>query len=190
MAQTVVEFLLEDLKQLLDHSSNSVLAEKDAIETLYEELEFIRSFLCDLQSCNQHEVLANLVARIKDTACDALNYLDYFALSVINGEYKTISGQTNGVFDHFPKLRNFREEIKSIKKEVMVIYMKKLYGVGVSQLGVISTTESFYRGSTTNTVAEDEIVVGFDNEITAMLERLAGDQKQLEVISIVGMAGI
>ncbi|CAK9136464.1 unnamed protein product [Ilex paraguariensis] len=188
MAGTAVDFLLEDLKQLLNHSSDWFQAEKDEIETLYEELKYIRAFLSDLESCNEQEELKNLVTHIRDVACKALTYLDFFALQVVTRKYESMAGKIGYAFNNCLNLRNFREEIKSIKKDVMEVYDKKLYGIGVP-LVEISSTESFFRASTPSS-AEEEIVVGFDEDTATIVERLVGDQKQLDIISVVGMGGL
>ncbi|KAA8519401.1 hypothetical protein F0562_013657 [Nyssa sinensis] len=91
---------------------------------------------------------------------------------------------------HFPlDLTGVLEEIGSIKTEIVEIYGNKLYGVGVPQV------KTFSHGSCSRTSApnvEEETLVGFDDEVDTIKDRLIGVQNsdQLEVISIVGMAGL
>ncbi|KAA8535375.1 hypothetical protein F0562_030378 [Nyssa sinensis] len=89
---------------------------------------------------------------------------------------------------HFPlDLTGVLEEIGSIKTEIVEIYGNKLYVVVVPQV------KTFSHGSCSRTSApnvEEETVVGFDHEVRTIKERLIGVSKQLEVISIVGMAGL
>ncbi|KAA8535370.1 hypothetical protein F0562_030373 [Nyssa sinensis] len=91
---------------------------------------------------------------------------------------------------HFPlDLTGVLEEIGSIKTEIVEIYGNKLYGVGVPQV------KTFSHGSCSRTSApnvEEETLVGFDDEVDTIKDRLIGvhNSNQLEVISIVGMAGL
>ncbi|KAA8535368.1 hypothetical protein F0562_030371 [Nyssa sinensis] len=93
------------------------------------------------------------------------------------------------VFHGSLELTGVLEEIGSIKTEMLEIYGNKLNGVGVPEV------KTFSHGSCSRTRApnvEEETVVGFDHEVHTIKERLVGvhNSNQLEVISIVGMAGL
>ncbi|KAA8535371.1 hypothetical protein F0562_030374 [Nyssa sinensis] len=91
------------------------------------------------------------------------------------------------VFRPFLYLTGVLEEIGSIKTEMVEISGNKLYGVRVPEVKTFSH-ENCSRTSAPN--VEEETVVGFDHEVHTIKERLIGVSKQLEVISIVGMAGL
>ncbi|GMP93040.1 hypothetical protein CsSME_00043034 [Camellia sinensis var. sinensis] len=69
MAETTVDFLMENLKQLMHHKINLNQDEKDQIESLYVEFGFLRTFLkdCDQKLFEPKQVI-NLVKRIRDLA--------------------------------------------------------------------------------------------------------------------------
>lgn len=190
MADTAVDFLLEDLKHILSYSSiNFIIAEKDQIESLIMDLEFIRAFLDDSEEkCNANDQLNLLVAHIQDVAWKTLDDLDSFVCGVLMQKDEILAGQVVGVFHHSSTLESFEKEIQFIKTKVKEIYDCKLYGIGVQEQ-VIPSSENLRRSSSP-ILGEKEIVVGFDNEIITIKERLVALKQQLEVISIVGMAGL
>ncbi|XP_059643323.1 putative late blight resistance protein homolog R1A-3 [Cornus florida] len=80
------------------------------------------------------------------------------------------------------------EEIKVIKEKVMRIYEKKMYVFGAFQIEKSSRRRPVR--ATSHTV-EREIVVGLEDETTAIINLLTeGHEKQLKVIPIVGMPGL
>lgn len=178
MAATVVDFILEDLQQILSYGGNS--KKNDEMESLYEELRFIRAFLSaseEIRNEHDHEELKMLVAQIKRVACEALNAFDISVLHALRQNYFT---------DHSTGHESFIQDIMSIKKKVMDIYRNNLYGIGLPPAEVPSSFENLSSPS----LKEEDIVVGFDDETTRIMERLVGEKKQLQVVSIVGMAGI
>lgn len=86
-------------------------------------------------------------------------------------------------FDYFTWIRNFAEEIRLIKKEVMGIYN----AISVSEAEVFIRDSSSRASSST---ADQETVVGFDDEAMAIIEELIGIKRQLEVIPVVVMGGL
>ncbi|KAA8535362.1 hypothetical protein F0562_030365 [Nyssa sinensis] len=93
------------------------------------------------------------------------------------------------IFHGSLELTGVQEEIGSIKTEMLEIYGNKLNGVGLPEVKTFSYA-SRSRPSAPN--VEAETVVGFDHEVHTIKERLIGvsNSAPLEVISIVGMAGL
>ncbi|XP_059657290.1 uncharacterized protein LOC132303863 [Cornus florida] len=96
----------------------------------------------------------------------------------------------SGIYGSFApdKVSYVIEEIKSIKTHLVEIYENKMYGTGVLQIG-----ESSERASTRapRSIVDEEIVVGFDDEKTTVEKLLVEEhERQLKVISIIGMPGL
>ncbi|XP_028124918.1 putative late blight resistance protein homolog R1A-3 [Camellia sinensis] len=92
--------------------------------------------------------------------------------------------------DHSLNLEHVKEEIEAIKTEMMGIYDTGLEAI--LQVGSCSTSgDSDSSKSNTKTwgVGEEEIMVGFEDEAMSLKKQLTRGPMQLQVISIVGMAG-
>lgn len=106
------------------------------MESLYEELRFIRAFLSaseEIRNEHDHEELKMLVAQIKRVACEALNAFDISVLHALRQNYFT---------DHSTGHESFIQDIMSIKKKVMDIYRNNLYGIGLPPAEVPSSFEN------------------------------------------------
>uniref|UniRef100_A0A5B6ZLC6 NB-ARC domain-containing protein n=1 Tax=Davidia involucrata TaxID=16924 RepID=A0A5B6ZLC6_DAVIN len=192
MTDTSVDFLLENLMQLINCDNELILVEKDQIYSLYEELGFLRKFLEDSEEKRyEHERVKYLVVQIRDIAYKAEDIVDCFVLDAIMKKFRSLPGYIFG-----PSLRldvdDVMEEIKSIKTQVIEIYEKKMYDFGVLQIGKPSRSHgaSSSRVNTT-AIVKQENVVGLDDDTRKIMELLTGEhEKQLKVIPIIGMAGL
>ncbi|XP_058215599.1 putative disease resistance protein At1g50180 [Rhododendron vialii] len=112
-------------------------------------------------------------------------------------------------------LAHVKQEIEAIKQEVMEIYRKRVDEMAATEVGTSSIGESSIANTHTsedeitvgvkedveitrdqltsiaNTqILADEIIVGFEEELTRIKDQLTGGSKRLQVVSIVGMAGL
>ncbi|CAK9149187.1 unnamed protein product [Ilex paraguariensis] len=134
MADSVVDFLLEDLRQVLSRCTALILEEMVPIEVLYEDLKFIKDFLRDSkEKFNESDELKILVTHIGEMASKALVDLDMFTIISLMYEGMNISERFYQVFGRSQKVRDMILEVKSIKKQVLEIYDKKLYSIAVPQ---------------------------------------------------------
>ncbi|XP_028124912.1 putative late blight resistance protein homolog R1A-3 [Camellia sinensis] len=187
MAETSVDLLMENLKELMKSKIDLILDEKDQIESLYQEFGFLRSFLKDWEDklCEAKEV-SNMVRRIRDLANEVEDTIDLLVVEAsLKDTYK--SGKVDHVCDLSLNLGNFKEEIEAIKTELTEIYSNKSHDIGPMQERKPSRGD-FSRAK--SIVGEEEIVVGFEDEALTIKDRLTRDQKQLDTISIVGMPGL
>ncbi|CAL5428028.1 unnamed protein product [Camellia sinensis] len=161
MAETTVDFLVENLKQLMHHKINLNQDEKDQIESLYVEFGFLRTFLkdCDEKLYDPMQVI-NLVKRIRDLANKAEDTIDLFVVNVVLNEIEAIKTELEICEKQSPDMEAIQEEK--------------------------SSGGDFSRVKTLVDVGEEEIVVGFEDEALKLKEKLTGGQKKLDIISIVG----
>ncbi|GMP93044.1 hypothetical protein CsSME_00043037 [Camellia sinensis var. sinensis] len=252
MAEIAVILLAKNLKDLLSSKIDLSLEENDQIQTLYGDLQLLRTNLNDLQvKFFEHEQVKNLEARIRDLAYEAENTIDSFLVNIFsrkNIDMENINNDNSveeikkdnseeeikkdrsfkfNTFlskflyrkrmkkikkdrslkdeikedgslkpeiqhDHSLNLEHVKEEIEAIKTEMMGIYDMGLEAT--QQVGSFSSSgNSNPTRANTNPTAwcalEEEIMVGFEDEALTLKEQLTRGPKQLEVISIVGMAG-
>ncbi|XP_028082887.1 putative late blight resistance protein homolog R1B-16 [Camellia sinensis] len=221
MAEIAVNLLAKKLKELLSSKIDLSLEEKDQIQTLYEDLQLLRTNLNDLQvKFFEHEQVKNLEARIRDLAYEAENTIDSFLVNIFSTKNIKMKEREMAEIDlayeriktikkdrslkdeikedgslkpeiqhgHSLNLEHVKEEIEAIKTEMMEIYDTGLEGI--LQVGSCSSSgDSDSSNTKTWGVGEEEIMVGFEDEAMSLKEQLTGGPKQLQVISIVGMAG-
>ncbi|CAK9169923.1 unnamed protein product [Ilex paraguariensis] len=133
MPAILIDFLLENLKELLiSGRADSILVEKNLVEYLFEELNFIQDFLKNSEDqYNEHSEVESLVKTIRFVASRALEHLDSLLVSDLEKKDERIDEHfTHGCgygygFDYFSWIRSFVQEIKHIKGKVMALYDKK-----------------------------------------------------------------
>ncbi|KAA8532448.1 hypothetical protein F0562_032481 [Nyssa sinensis] len=176
MADTALDLLLERLRGLIDYCETILnLPIEDEIPFLYENLEFLRTFLKDSKKkCYEHGKMKDLVTRIIDLGFEVTDEICW-AIDC-KSDIICYSRDFNDVI----------KEIESILKVVKEISNKNSYGTGVPQ-AELHTDGSSSRASAPN--LEEETVVGFEDQANMITEELVGGSKQLAVISIHGMGG-
>uniref|UniRef100_A0A5B7BL80 Uncharacterized protein n=1 Tax=Davidia involucrata TaxID=16924 RepID=A0A5B7BL80_DAVIN len=188
MADAVVDFLLENLKQLLLYNVDLISGVKDQIESLYRELSLMKAFLKDsMEKRSEYETVRELVRQIRDVAYEAEDIIDTFVVNMAMQKARSPMRRIVHVFDYSTNLRNVGKEIESIKAKVKEIYDKKMFGIEVLQGGEPSKRGSLQRRAP---VVEKDNVVGFDEEAKMVIDRLTKGSEQLEIISVVGMGGL
>ncbi|CAI9259420.1 unnamed protein product [Lactuca saligna] len=143
MADAVVEFLLENLKQLLLYNSDVIYGVKGQVDSLYRELSLMNTFLKD--------------------AKEKFN-------SAMQKERSTFSRIIH-VFDYPTKLRSVAKDIESIKTKVKEIYDNKMFGIEALYT-VESSNRASCSSQRRKPMIEEDNVVGFDEETKELVSRL------------------
>nr|XP_043640332.1 putative late blight resistance protein homolog R1A-10 [Erigeron canadensis]XP_043640333.1 putative late blight resistance protein homolog R1A-10 [Erigeron canadensis] len=188
MADAVVEFLLDNLKQLLLYNSDLVFGVKDQVESLYKELSLMKAFLKDSkEKRSEYEYVRELVRQIRDVAYEAEDTIDTFVVNATLQRERSTLKKIAHVFEYPAKLRSVAKDIESIKTKVKEIYDNKRFGIEALYTGESSNRPSSKRRKP---VVEEDNVVGFDEEAKEIVSRLTNIFKSLEVVSVVGMGGL
>ncbi|KAI3700099.1 hypothetical protein L2E82_44715 [Cichorium intybus] len=189
MADAVVEFLLENLKQLLLYNSDLIFGVKGQVDSLHRELSLMNAFLKDAkEKRNEYEYVRELVRQIRDVAYEAEDIIDTFVVNATMQKERSTLSRIVHVFDYPTKLRSVAKDIESIKTKVKEIYDNKMFGIEA-----LYTVESSNRASSSRRrkpVVEEDNVVGFDEEAKEIVSRLTNISESLEVVSVVGMGGL
>lgn len=188
MADAVVEFLLENLKQLLLYNADLISDLKGQINSLYRELSLMNAFLKDSkEKRSEYEYVRELVRQIRDVAYEAEDTIDAFIVNAaMHKERSTLRKFTHGL-EYATKLRAVAKDIEAIKKKVKDIYDNKMFGIEALYTAETSNKSSSQRRKP---VVEEDNVVGFDEEAKQIVSRLTNISESLEVVSVVGMGGL
>ncbi|KAL3498974.1 hypothetical protein ACH5RR_041706 [Cinchona calisaya] len=166
-----MDFLLENLKELKNCRLNSITQVEDQIQVFEKDLVFLRSFLHKF--VDQHEELQSLQSRVMEVAYKAEFVID--SLMVGNIECSPLLFET------------IVEEMKHIMIQAMEINESKKYNMVEAQK--FTKISSLVPSQGSNPTI-DEDVLKLDEETTAIIDRLTRGSMQLDVVTIVGMAGL
>nr|AGX27500.1 NBS-LRR class resistance protein Fy2-Ry2 [Sesamum indicum] len=188
MADAAVEFLLENLKQLLLYNANLILDIKVQVEFLYNDLSLFKAFLKDsTEKRSKHETLKELVKQIRDVVYEAEDAIDTFVAHAAVHKARKHIEKAFHIFDYPAKLRSVAKDIEQIRAKVKDIYENKKFGFEALHVG-----DGADRGTKEKKppIVEEDNVVGFEDEAEKVINLLTGGSDELEVISIVGMPGL
>ncbi|KAF5939602.1 hypothetical protein HYC85_023861 [Camellia sinensis] len=163
--------VMTKLKYLIK-SEDKLMAdeERDEIESFYNRLRFLGAILKDMQEKHHEEndEGENLAMQISYVTYKTAEFLSFFVAEVAKQGTATM--------------------IKPIELKVMQFY-DKTYQIQLLQ-DEKSFDEVLSMSIGNRTMVEEEIMVGFDDEVLTIKERLAGRKKQLDFVWIVGMPGL
>ncbi|XP_027177725.1 putative late blight resistance protein homolog R1A-3 [Coffea eugenioides] len=164
------DFLLESLQELSNSEADSIHFPKDHIHRVQEDLIFLRSFLENIVTQrNQNRKLQPLWDRGMEVA--------YKAKLLINS---IVSGDISECLD------TLAGDIELMRTEALGISDSLSHGTDALRVSNNSADTT----SKLRTPALNEAPVGLDEAIKTITCRLTGGSRQLDIISIVGMAGL
>ncbi|CAA3021972.1 late blight resistance homolog R1A-3 isoform X1 [Olea europaea subsp. europaea] len=166
----IIDSVLDDLMDLRNNKSNSIVVVNDQIVTLHEELMLLGSSITAivLKHEAKHE---ELVIRSRDIAYE----VEYVINSLPHVWY--LSLRLPQLID---KIRLIMIVVKEMKNNVDVVRM----------LIVSKHPHELVESESKEPPILEEIVVGFDNVTIKVTEQLVGGTGQLQIISIFGMPGL
>ncbi|PWA35308.1 NB-ARC domains-containing protein [Artemisia annua] len=188
MMYTGLELFMENLKNLIYWDDNPlisnnplILSERPQIELLYKELELMIQYLFDEKEEDLHELekVKNLKKEFKDVAQEAHNTVGRFVYFMNASRYDFTKCSLN--------LKNVMRSINSIKREYITIVDKQKMDSAPS---IDYLKIQYTPALRTKKPLGEEMVVGLDQDVKLIRDQLVQDQKQLDVVSIVGMGGL
>ncbi|KAH6822189.1 hypothetical protein C2S53_000076 [Perilla frutescens var. hirtella] len=184
MADAAVEFLLENLKQLLVHHAHLLKDAKDQVEKLENHLRLFKAFLKDApKQWREDETLRELIRRIRNAVYEAEDIIDAYVTQAAEAKNKNyflraIHGP--------PKIFSIAEKVESVLKKIDDIYTDKSRILDFASIKVED-------GGTEHNEApqvRETNVVGFEDEAEKLKGYLAEESEELEAIAVVGMPGL
>ncbi|XP_051144790.1 putative late blight resistance protein homolog R1A-10 [Andrographis paniculata] len=188
MADAAVEFLLENLKQLLLYNASLILDIKDQVEFLYNDLCLFKAFLKDsTEKRRSNQILKELVKQIRDVVYEAEDAIDTFVATKAHHKARKVIEKMIHILDYNATLRQLAKKIEKIRAKVKDIYDNKKFG-----FEALTDPDGAGKGTKEKKppIVEEDNVVGFEDEATKVIGLLKGGSDGLEVISIVGMPGL
>ncbi|KAI5679178.1 hypothetical protein M9H77_10128 [Catharanthus roseus] len=212
-AQTVVEFALENLKLISLLKSVALISERNEIESLYTNLQFLQNFIKGGQeSFNQDPSFSEQVEEI-------FQVVDELLVATDSAFYSNLS-DTSPFLRYSPGVADlvqniilcFRNSLYSTRIADLVLEIREIFAGPKTRDGIVVITDSGFYGDflgrvdfrryspdvsgLLQTIGSMErfmisaIVVGFEDETRVLRDRLIAGRMRLEVVPIVGMAGI
>lgn len=165
-----IDSLLKNLDELLNCQGDSIAILKHQIELVHDELSSLKSSLEHIVRKIEKHYLKDLMKHV----IDVVHKAEYIINSYVVRDCP--------LWNHMLWISDLLEEIKLIKKKIERIIKYKS-----------SLTMETNAGKTIpprSAQAHPEVVIGFKVEANKIIEQLIGGQKQLNIVSIVGMAGL
>ncbi|CAI9112230.1 OLC1v1012647C1 [Oldenlandia corymbosa var. corymbosa] len=179
-----IDSLLEKIKSInTDDGDSTIYLAHDELQTLHEDLTFLRSTMIVLPSIQIERSIA-LQTHIAVVAYELESFIDSFMvrddcrnyterLNSIIVEIKLIIAEADGIFEEVPET----VAIKSLK----TFQSQQINGVAETSRKMPSAGEI----STWN-----DVMVGLDDEVAKITDQLTRGTKELDIVSIVGMPGL
>ncbi|CAI9106718.1 OLC1v1005939C2 [Oldenlandia corymbosa var. corymbosa] len=169
-----IDSILEKINSVDQHEADSVVASfKNQLQIILSDLAYLRSFLANVMGQHDQDGKLSLWSRVADVAYETEFVFD-----------SLVTGGT---------LQSFIMPLNTIIKEIELV---KIEAQGSSHsTRKITNVHSIPNNEIKKPLAGnipkfDELVVGLDDESDEITYKLKRDLKRLDVVSIVGMAGL
>ncbi|KAL1554741.1 putative disease resistance RPP13-like protein 3 [Salvia divinorum] len=185
MADAAVEFLLENLKQLLVHHANLLKDAKDQVEKLENHLRLFKAFLKDApKQWRDDDKLRELIRRIRNAVYEAEDIIDAYVTQAAENKSKAyflraIQGP--------PKTLSIATKVEAVLQKIDDIYKDKKNIIDFANITVQDAADHHHDEASQ---VRETNVVGFEDEAKKLKGYLYAECEELEVITIVGMPGL
>ncbi|KAL2509919.1 putative disease resistance protein RDL6 [Forsythia ovata] len=147
MADTGVEFLLNNLSKVLQYNANLILNVADEVKKLHEELTLLSALLKDSADRRKdNNILKALVQQIRDVVYRAEDAVETYVATVAMHKSQDAYKKYFCIVKYGADLRSVAEKISSIKNDVNEMYDKRK--IDFTALQNIQTSERSERGET------------------------------------------
>ncbi|PIN23083.1 Apoptotic ATPase [Handroanthus impetiginosus] len=182
MADAAVEFLLENLKQLLLYHAKLLSGAREQVEKLEQDLRLFKSFLKDsTKKRRKEESLQELARQIRDVVYEAEDVIDAFVTQAAESKSKSYFTRAFSP----KKLLTIAKEVENVGRKVSEIYGDR----SKFDFAALNLGDGGPEDSEAPLVRQDN-VVGFEDEAEKLIGFLKEDTDQLDVISVIGMPGL
>ncbi|XP_027150795.1 putative late blight resistance protein homolog R1B-23 [Coffea eugenioides] len=169
-----IDFFLVDLFEQLKSKADSILSVKHQFHVVHEEIKFLRSFLAYIEEqYNEHQELKSVASCIIQVTLEAEYLIDLFVAGDCLRWY------------HPLWLSDLVEDLRIIKLQATET-CKNVQGINIHNVLSTSTRAS----SPAESPQIDEAVIDLADEKKLVIDRLVAGSGKLDVVSIVGMAGL
>ncbi|KAH6838113.1 hypothetical protein C2S53_001204 [Perilla frutescens var. hirtella] len=179
MADAAVEFLLNNLKDLLLYHSKLITETKSQIESLEKDLRIFKAFLKDsVKKRRKDEQTKVLVQNIRDVVYEVEDVLDAFVTQLIEKKSK----------NYFLKFWKSPVDLHTIGKQVEDV-KKKVEQARIDYANHKVSDEHESQKPEVRPPREKD-VVGFEDVMEELIRRLTEETNDFDVVSLIGMFGL
>ncbi|KAG5560865.1 hypothetical protein RHGRI_004025 [Rhododendron griersonianum] len=188
MSDVALQFLLDNLQQLVVYNAKLFIDVKDEVKGLIEDLETLKAFIEDsAEKSRENKAVQVLVTKIRALTFEAEDAIDVFVMQAsVPKSQKWVQKVFHGI-SHASKIRDVAVKVQTIRANVKEIYDNKLYGYEALHGRDPAGRRRMERRPPN---VEKDNVVGFDEATTKLIGWLTGGAEDLQVFSIIGMAGL
>ncbi|XP_057776288.1 uncharacterized protein LOC130995151 [Salvia miltiorrhiza] len=191
---------LVSLRQIIDrienHPSPPISIDKQQVESLTQNVTFLQDFLDAYisRAVDDHEA-DPLEHRIADAVYAAEDVIESQIVLQIHNR-STIVGKISSFINLFRALCNcvtieedFYHDLQQVIEEMNLIMKEAMEIAAAAQLHrKVSSTHAV--PSTSSSTVKEIVMVGFDEVLLEVLDKLTGGQLSRQIIPIMGMGGI
>lgn len=188
MVDIGIEFVLENVKELISYNFQLLGDANDEVESLKSDLMVFRGYIKDssrnpIGDSEHHQAVLNNIKAVVAKAEDAV---DNFIIEKAKHNDRSRFRKFVHALDYAEGIRDTALEVKRIRESVDAIYARN---------PDLSLQHVEFEGSRrvprqNQPLVEKVNVVGFDKPTDEIIGILMEDSKDLDVIGIVGMAGL
>ncbi|XP_058115374.1 probable disease resistance RPP8-like protein 2 [Magnolia sinica] len=184
IAEAIVSFVVQKIGDFLVDEGVYLHGVRGEVEWVKEELGWMQAFLKDAERKQNDARVKKWVDAVRDITYKAEDVIDNLILQV---------GDTSLVNKPIAR-HELGKKMEEIKNEIIQIRQRrKTYGIkNLCQggEGSSSMSQSLREQRRTSPLLEDTEIVGFQEDVKTVVERLIKGDSRLCVISIVGMGGL
>ncbi|KAK9265815.1 hypothetical protein L1049_021576 [Liquidambar formosana] len=199
MVDAVVSAAVERLADYLIQEVVFLQGVEDEVQWLKSELATMQSFLKDATEKQVGDKrIVRWISEVRDLAYDSEDVIDTFILKM-GGTPKRGSlasfKKCSCIFNADPtNLHKIGKEIEALKKRMVDIQLRRdkfgIENIGGVKEGTSNANRNLRQLRRTSSYADEEHVVGFDDESALLIDKLLRGEPQRYVISILGMGGL
>nr|GMD24912.1 putative late blight resistance protein homolog R1B-14 [Ipomoea batatas] len=186
----VVELVISKVAQSVKENELLILGIKDQVEDLVRELiSFHVAYLYMVagnENCNDNALLEDVVKKIEKVGTDAEDAIDKYLVERREHRGRGVLMKWGEKVSYYAKVNEAAKEMESIKKRAEKIGVDLAHSL---QGGSLNNPQPPLKLFKVSVVEEDE-VVGFDDEVQTIKDRVIKGSKDTTFISIAGMGGL
>ncbi|KAL2552900.1 Disease resistance protein RPP13 [Forsythia ovata] len=184
----LLDSLLDDLNVLMIQKYERSIDVKDQIRTIHEELKLLRVFFEDME-VQQHPEFEGFLRETSDIAYEVLYILTSYApVWYLNLRLPQLLENIKLLRMPLEKLNNYLTEQAS-SENIVVDFRAEANRIPGMLKDAENPSQKVSSEAQTPSIQED-IFVGFDDEVKEITDILLGNRKEQQIISIWGMPGL
>ncbi|KAI8529678.1 hypothetical protein RHMOL_Rhmol12G0243300 [Rhododendron molle] len=188
MSDAAVEFLLDNVKQLVLYNAELIRNVRGEVDGLIRDLPLLKAIIeVSTETGREDDVVKALVNRIRDVTFEAEDVIDAYMVVATTQKRKKWLQKLLGGIDHASKLRDVAKNVQTIKQEVDKMNNYQMLREALQRRDPAAGRRRMERRRPD---VEKDNVVGFDKATATLIDRLTGKTEDLQVISIIGMGGL